>query len=209
MKKSLNTLLAFLILCSVLVCGCACEKSTYDPRAQWITIQGRDISLRLPTYFRGGDPADPAVVSVLGKMAESTSNPDERERLVEWLDVAQSSANLHGSPILMAWAAPDDGGSVASVTVSWDSLQNLLAFSDGDSSTRALVEARMYPLVEPEWEFESLTADEARVVAHYDEGTEYASAELTLFKRYGELFYDVLYSCPEESWDEEEERWKG
>jgi hypothetical protein len=59
----------------------------------------------------------------------------------------------------------------------------------------------MYPLVEPEWEFESLTADEARVVAHYDEGTEYASAELTLFKRYGELFYDVLYSCPEESWD--------
>jgi hypothetical protein len=167
------------------------------PSSEWVTIAGRNVSLRLPPFFKGGDPADPAVMSILQGMAESRSNPQERESLVQWLDdIGRPWIN---APSLMAWAAPDDGGPIASVTVGWSPLQNLLVLSDGDSSMRALVDAYMFG--QTPWKLDSLKADEASVIVRDGyEGAD-ASAEFTLIRVVGDLYYTVRYSCRETSWD--------
>jgi len=203
-----------LVAAAVLVVGCALglgcgESDTADEASSdWVTIEGRNVSLRLPDSFKGGDPTDPAVMSVLRGMAESRSNPLERESLVDWLDTVQVGVDRGNSPSLMAWFAPGDGGSIAQVTVNWGLLQNLLVFSDGDSSMRALVDVYMYPFSHASWEVDSVTAREASVTVRYEEEGDDAPAMFILIKVDGDLYWSIRYQCQAESWDAWHETFK-
>jgi hypothetical protein len=196
MRKTLSVVMLTIAL-SAFVSSCGGEGFPRTQSSEWVTISGRDVSLSLPSFFQGGDPADPEVISVLQRMAESRSNPRERESLTQWLD--SMGMSWASGPSLMAWAAPDDGGPIASVTVGWAPLKNLLAVSDGDSSMRALVDA--YMLGATGWKLDSLKAREATVIFHYDQLTDNASAGFIVIKVVGDLYYFISYECSEESWD--------
>lgn len=196
MRKTLSVIVLVTTLCAFAV-SCGGGGFTRVPSSEWVTISGRNASLRLPPCFKGGDPTDPAVMFVLEGMAESRSDHEERESLEQWLDdVGQPWTN---GPSLMAWAAPDDGGSIVSVTVWWSPLQNLLVLTDGDSSMSALVDAYMFSGAD--WELDSLGVDEASVIVRYEEEGADAPAEFNLLKVFGDMYVDVRYECREGSWD--------
>ena len=200
MRKTLGALATLLAFCAFAF-GCGDGESAKTPSSEWVTIEGQNVSLRLPVSFKGGDPADPEVMSVLRGLAESSSNTLERESLMDWLDTVQTGVERGNAPSLMAWSAPDDSGSIASVWVNWDLLQNLLVLNGGDSSMRELVDVYMYRFSRASWELDSVTAREASVTVRYKEEGDDAPGRFILIKVDGDLYWTVSYECREASWD--------
>jgi hypothetical protein len=199
----ISSVAAGVIVLCLLALGCGGDNAAGTPSSDWATISGRNVSLRLPASFKGGDPSDPSVLSVLRGMAESRSDPEERARLIKWLD----NANVGSTPFLMAWAAPDDGGFVATVTVDIAPLQNLLVHTDGDRSMSALAGAYMG---DPRaWTIDRVEAQEASMVGRYQELGGLAPAEYAFIKVSGDWYYSIVYVCREDSWNKWHNVFKG
>jgi hypothetical protein len=172
--------------CILAAVGCVYSDSESD----WVTFEGPWISLDLPDSFMGGDPRDPEVMPILREMSESRSDSQDRESLLQWLDNVDKIATPGTSLYLVALAAPDDGRSIAIVTVHRLPLRDLLDLTDGDSSMRALVDAYMDPVPREYWKIDNLKAEEASVIVRFG-GRDNDPAELRAsetFKESSETF---------------------
>ncbi len=203
MTRHVASVVAILtVTCCSLASGCNDSDFSIDPSAQWVTIRGNGISIRMPPDFRGGNPADATAVKALTSVVDSLSDPEAHtyyaqvtERLRDGTAVAESGFDL------LAWANLD-GKALAGACVTTESLDNLLFPSDGDSSIQAVVDAYMLGRSKAEWTLEDSGVDWATVTLVPQEAIDdpYFYPQFIMLRVTEDECRAVVYSCPEEYW---------
>jgi hypothetical protein len=202
-RSSQSIVMGALVACCVLCSGCGDKSPSTTQSTEWRTLRGSwSVSLSLPAFFNGGDPADSKVMNILVSTADSWPHEEEHEYLTQSLDFAQEQIDRRQAPLLMAFASPDGGVGVADVRIGFTALQNLTFFTDGDSSMRALLDAWMDAYSKDSWELVSLGDSQASVIVRYEHVTEDTPPpKLMVLKPVGDLVYMAWYECPEKYWD--------